>query len=220
MEQLSRASGPRCLAVWSTTTVATAALVLTLVPRVLADLATGTAGVPFDGLLAAGCAGALVACAVWFWAVTSMVVVEALTRRPCAPAGCPRGLRRWVLATCGVALVLGVAPASADQPVGLPPSAPDVAPPVAGLPLPDRPTITQPRAFVAGPAPTPRPPARVTVRTGDTLWGIATDLLPADATAADIDLRWRELWHANREVVGADPDHIEPRMILRVDKES
>lgn len=219
MDQRSRAPAPRCLAVWAVTTGATAALVHVLVPQVLASLGTGAAGVPFDSLLTAGCAVALVTCGLWFWAVTSMVVLEALTRRPHAPARCPRGLRRWVLAACGAGLVLGAAPASADQPVGLPPSAADVTSPIAGLPLPDRPTTTHLRRVVAAPTPSPQAPAGVTVRPGDTLWDIATDLLPAGATAADIDLRWRALWHDNREVIGADPDHIEPHMILRVDKE-
>ncbi|MGF0117700.1 LysM peptidoglycan-binding domain-containing protein [Promicromonospora sp. Marseille-Q5078] len=55
---------------------------------------------------------------------------------------------------------------------------------------------------------------RVVLR-GDTLWAIATDALGGTPTDADV-LREVTRWHdANRDVIGADPDHILPGQILR-----
>jgi nucleoid-associated protein YgaU len=91
--------------------------------------------------------------------------------------------------------------------VGLPPTAPgDDGRVVEGLRLPERPSV-------------PAAPALLVVRPGDSLWGIAERLLPAGASDADVDRRWRSLYRHNHEVVGPDPDHIEPRMTLHVPKE-
>ena len=65
-----------------------------------------------------------------------------------------------------------------------------------------------------------RAPITVTVEPGDSLWAIAERALPAEASDAEVDRRWRAIWRANREVIGVDPHHIEPRMVLRVDEES
>ncbi|MGC9476989.1 transglycosylase family protein [Streptomyces sp. WG4] len=51
-----------------------------------------------------------------------------------------------------------------------------------------------------------------TVRSGDSLWGIADSL--------DLDGGWRSLYAGNEEVVGADPDHILPGQTLTVTGES
>ncbi len=51
-----------------------------------------------------------------------------------------------------------------------------------------------------------------TVRSGDSLWGIADSL--------DLDGGWRSLYAGNKEVVGADPDHILPGQTLTVTGES
>lgn len=49
---------------------------------------------------------------------------------------------------------------------------------------------------------------------GDSLWSIAAAHLGADATDADVARAW-PAWHAaNRDVVGADPHHIEPGQVL------
>ncbi|KFG75127.1 LysM peptidoglycan-binding domain-containing protein [Streptomyces mutabilis] len=51
-----------------------------------------------------------------------------------------------------------------------------------------------------------------TVRSGDSLWGIADSL--------DLDGGWRSLYAGNKGVVGADPDHILPGQTLTVTGES
>ncbi|MFV0135581.1 transglycosylase family protein [Streptomyces sp. HMX87] len=51
-----------------------------------------------------------------------------------------------------------------------------------------------------------------TVRSGDSLWGIADSL--------ELDGGWRALYAANEEAVGADPDHILPGQTLAVRVES
>jgi nucleoid-associated protein YgaU len=56
----------------------------------------------------------------------------------------------------------------------------------------------------------PGSPVAVTVRPGDTLWGIAADFLPTGATAQDVAAAWPQWYAANRAVIGPDPDLIEP----------
>ncbi|AKZ56198.1 Secreted protein [Streptomyces ambofaciens ATCC 23877] len=51
-----------------------------------------------------------------------------------------------------------------------------------------------------------------TVRSGDSLWGIADSL--------EVDGGWRSLYVGNKEVVGTDPDHILPGQTLTVVGES
>lgn len=61
-------------------------------------------------------------------------------------------------------------------------------------------------------APVPRPGGvvidQVTVRRGDTLWGIAARHLGAEASDAQIAREWPRWYAANREVIGDDPDRI------------
>jgi hypothetical protein len=63
------------------------------------------------------------------------------------------------------------------------------------------------------PAPPPAPPPQTgpsyTVRSGDTLWGIAQKSL-GDGN------RWREIYDLNRDVIGADPNRIQAGMVLRL----
>lgn len=75
-----------------------------------------------------------------------------------------------------------------------------------GLPLPDRPIGGVRQRVRAGPAGA----AVVTVRTGDTLWGIAASTVPAAATDARVDHTWRAWYAANRRTVGPDPDLLLP----------
>ncbi|MEU3900258.1 transglycosylase family protein [Streptomyces sp. NPDC045251] len=51
-----------------------------------------------------------------------------------------------------------------------------------------------------------------TVRSGDSLWGIADSL--------ELDGGWRSLYAGNKDVVGSDPDHILPGQTLTVTGES
>lgn len=85
----------------------------------------------------------------------------------------------------------------------------------------DRPDRSSPASRSPGSA--ARTEALVVVEAGDTLWSIAADRLargeqgtrgagtPSDAETADAVVRWHE---ANRVVVGADPDLIQPGMVL------
>lgn len=55
------------------------------------------------------------------------------------------------------------------------------------------------------------------VEAGDTLWDIAAvHLVPAERSAATIHRYWRQVYRANRPVVGADPDVIHPGARLDV----
>jgi hypothetical protein len=55
------------------------------------------------------------------------------------------------------------------------------------------------------------------VEVGDTLWDIAAArLVPSERTAANINRYWRQVYRANRSVVGADPDLLHPGTRLQV----
>ncbi len=56
----------------------------------------------------------------------------------------------------------------------------------------------------------------VVVLRGDSLWAIAARLLPDGSADPAIDAAWRELYAANRAVVGADPNLLLPGQVLRV----
>ena len=50
-----------------------------------------------------------------------------------------------------------------------------------------------------------------TVKSGDSLWTIAqTQIVGKDASVDDIDKAWREIWRANRDVIGDNPSLIRP----------
>jgi hypothetical protein len=55
------------------------------------------------------------------------------------------------------------------------------------------------------------------VEVGDTLWDIAAArLVPSERSAANINRYWRQVYRANRSVVGADPDQLHPGTRLQV----
>lgn len=182
----------RCLTVWLVVTAATGGLASVLLPVALAPAAR------FDELLARGCAVVGLLVAAWLWVVATAVTVEARRGRARVPV--PAAVRRVVLAACGVAVVAGLASPAGAAPRGDAPrtAVAVVADALAGLPLPDR-----PHGRAAAPTP------RVTVRPGDTLWGLAEDHLGSGD-------RWPEIYALNRAVVGADPDVIEPAQRLRL----
>lgn len=203
----------RCLTVWSLTTATALAVLLGLGPELsaagrLADPAART-GLPFDALLTAAAAAVLCACTLWLWVITSLVVAQAMTGRLRLLRGCPDGVRRLVLAACGLALVATASPALADSSAGRPP-APDDSQAVSGLPLPDRVGLGPPVSRPPHAPPARSHPDTYVVGPGDTLWGIAEDSLPGPASDADIDEGWREIWAANRTAIGPDPDLIHP----------
>ena len=194
--------------------LAVAALATTLASGLLALLlpAVVPAGSGFVPLLVSGCAVVGSLGTTWWWVLTLLVLHDVLRGRTVRD-GVPRAVRRVVLAACGLSLAGSLAaPAYAD------PGGPDA---LAGLPLPDRTTTTsqwigslarerhhapeQPAAQVR-----PAGTGEVRVSPGDSLWGLAADELGAEAAEEDVERRWREIYAANRDVVGADPDLIRP----------
>lgn len=132
-----------------------------------------------------------------------LVVLSALgnVRLP----GVPRALRSALIvpAVVGAVTVVAVAgPAQADQRHD-----------VAGLPLPDRPVQTHPAQ--THPVQThPVSAHTVTVRAGDTLWSIAAGELPASSSTTQVTQAWHAWYDANRDVVGADPNLIQPGQVF------
>ncbi len=222
-------------------------------PALAAVTGRGPAGLTemsFSRALDAASAAVLLGCVGWL-GLGSALTVMAYAAAVLSPAsatsavletlaelGCPRRLRRLVLACLGVAIG-ATGPAIADPPdvidrLGAQGSAPEG---ISGLPLPDRTT---------GSAPTPRPtpalrstsaarsapgarqvepsepsePARaVLVRPGDSLWTIASDLLPASASDRAVTAAWHRLHRANRAAIGCDPDLLLPGTRLDVPKQ-
>lgn len=175
-----------------------------------------------DEVVVAVCATGLAVGLAWLWVITTTTALALLTGRRVRGGG---AVRRLVLAACGVAVVAGIgAPAVAADHHG-----PGV---LAGLPLPER-AVAPPASAPPAPAPpdaaptdTRRPvvadasdgrdartPAMHVVRAGDSLWAVAQTHPRAGAGTAQ---RWQELWRANREVVGDDPDLILPGQALRL----
>jgi hypothetical protein len=205
-----RGSWWRCLLVWVSGTSTLATLALPAGAEVWAGR-TSLAAVPVDRAMVDLAAAVLLGCAAWWWLALSATVIEArrgasATRRAWH---LPTGVRRAVLAACGVALASsGVAePAVATdggshrQPYG--------SALLTGLPLPDR-AVAPPAAA------TRRRTHTVVVHPGDSLWSIAERELLPSAPARAVDSRWHAVYAANRRLIGPDPDLIEPGQRLRL----
>lgn len=209
----------RCLTVWGAATAAGALLVAWLIPAPLVGAVQGSGG--FESWLVDACAVAAAGCVTWCWVLVTLVVVDGWHGRP-ARAGVPRVVRRAVLAACGLSLAGGLAvPVHADRPAPPPESPGTTQALLVGLPLPDRTTTTTAWIGALGSRRTPvsdTTPAHPEVRVepGDTLWSIARATLPRDASADQIDRRWRAIYRANLDTVGRDPDLIRPgqRLLL------
>jgi hypothetical protein len=217
----NRGGCARCLLVWASGTAGLGAAARGAAPAAVRGWsARGSLSLlPFDRALVDLAAAVLLACTAWAWLALTATVLEALRGVPRADPGrartwrLPGGLRRLVLAGCGVALVSGVvSPAVAAGRSQPPPPAagPGV---LVGLPLPDR--------AVAPPAPAPAvahpgAAASVVVRPGDCLWTIAARDLTAGASGAAVEARWRAIYAANRALIGPDPDLLTPgqRLLL------
>jgi len=206
-----RGSRWRCLLVWVSGSTTLGTVVLPGLPRAARVLSPSLPAEPLDLALVDVSAVVVRVCALWAWLALCATVAEAWrgvepARR--GPWRLPTGVRRLVLAACGVALVSGVAiPAHADA--GRAHRHPHGVAVLSGLPLPDR--------AVAPSHHRTSPPVRtVIVLPGDTLWSIAQRELPAGAPAPAVAARWRAIYHANRLLIGPDPDLIEPGQHLRI----
>ena len=227
-----RGSLTRCLVMWMSGTAVLAAAGRGLGPTVTAcwghrrSLDTLALDQALTGLAAA----VLLVAAAWGWLGLTTTVLEAATeprpdvRRGARPWRLPCGLRGLVLAGCGVALASTIAPpATAGTPLR---GAHHVshlgrgAAVLTGLPLPDRAvappstpgSATRPRGHDLA----SRSSDAVVVRPGDCLWTIAArDLLPG-ASAVEIERRWQAIYHANRTLIGPDPDVVEPGQHLNL----
>lgn len=85
--------------------------------------------------------------------------------------------------------------------------------PAAAAPAPMR---LHPALGPRAAAPTSRSATRapVIVRRGDSLWAVAADHLPSNATQTQVAQAWPAWWAANRDAIGADPDLIHPGLRL------
>jgi hypothetical protein len=200
----------RCLGVWLTTT----ALAGTLAVLDLAALRGLAPDRSFADLLTRLCGLVLLGCLGWGWLGATAVVVTAL-RRPSAPARVrwvPLGWRRLVLGACGVALTAGVAaPAMATPgPVRIDPPAAAAGSGAGTDTTAADGEATAHEAALATPTAAARVAPPIVVSAGDSLWRLAAERLDPTASDASIDVTWHRLYDANRAVIGADPDHIEP----------
>lgn len=194
----------------------------------------GSAPDGFDRLLVRSATWVLLLAAGWLAVVLAAVLVEALTSGRLQPArftGVPLSWRRSLLAgTLAGLAAIGVAPgahadyddtgagdttraalqstrhdavSSARQTrlTGRPWTARTA---LEGLPLPGR-TEGAPVSGIHPDA----PDSEVIVHVGDSLWQIARRLSPG-ATDAQLLTATRALHHANRSVIGPDPDRLVP----------
>lgn len=228
MNDTNHVSRARCLVVWLGVSAVVAAVLWALLP-----LEVSLDG-SFDDLLVRLCSWALVACGLWFWIVSTVVVVDALLTprgaQPRAAGYVPAPVRRFVLLLCGVAISGGIAaPALATPgPVHLGGQDHSGRISISGLPFPDRATTGSTHA---GPKPHAQPHAQshphssasaqlrradrqVVVRPGDSLWSIAESHLPATAGNTQVATAWHAIYALNRDVIGPDPDRVEPGQLL------
>lgn len=212
---------PRCLAVWTAATGGLALVARLTWGPISAARPAVTGGhpgaTPLDAALSELAAVVLLGCAGWMWLVTTLVVLEArrgVTASVRPRGAVPHGVRRAVLAACGLAFTSGLgqpalAVAAHAQVATVPERADHRHPRLTGLPLPDR-AVAPPRR---GAAHTPR---TLRVVPGDTLWSIAARELPPGSAAALVVDRWHAIYAANRSLIGPDPDVILPGQRLRL----
>jgi hypothetical protein len=188
----------------------------------------------FERLLVTTACLVLGVCLGWAWLAVLAVVADSTrspepattdsaARRSRGPLGLPSGVRRLVLALCGVALSAGTTPALAAPPHTDPGSsaATTIESIAAALPFPDRatdagaPSTRTAAGTRAHDRQVPAAQSRLTVAAGDSLWSIAAARL-GDADPAAIDRGWRELYRLNAATIGSDPDRLEPgqRLLL------
>lgn len=126
------------------------------------------------------------------WAALIALLASWHPTKRFARALTPRFIRAFVFATASGTLAIGPAHANGD---------------LNGLPFPDRGvTAAEPTAVST--------PGHHVVRSGESLWTIAGEALPPDATAAQVATSSAAWYQANRPVIGADPDLIHPGQML------
>lgn len=204
MNDDGRAALPRCTAVWLATTAGALALGAWLLPdlgaahRALTD--SRLPALTLDQLLVWLFTAAALVGVGWLWTVITVVTLEAAlgrSREAAGGRGIPTGLRRLVLAACGVTLAAALSG-------GL--SAPAVATPGQ---------LHQDQAGARTEAPS-SPERVVVVRPGDTLWDLAARQLPRAADDAAVAARCRLIYELNHDLIGDDPDLIHPGLRLRL----
>jgi hypothetical protein len=207
-----RGSRWRCLLVWASGTSASSTIMPLATPRAerLWAAHASLGAQPLDVALVDVSSCVVVLCAAWAWVALTATVVDAwrgVTTPGRGPCRLPDGVRRVVLAACGVALASGMAaPAGAADGashrhlhgIAL----------LSGLPLPDR--------AVAPRRPSGRAGRTVVVHPGDSLWSIAEHDLPPDAPERAVVRHWHAIYAANSSRIGPDPDVIEPGQRLHL----
>ena len=150
---------------------------------------------------AVGSAGTLLIAAVSGW--TLLVVITGVVTNARFP-GVPRAVHAALFTT--VAVTVLAAPANADGRHDL-----------DGLPLPDRPIVGE---FRSTDLPS-RSAGTVTVRPGDTLWGLAAShTARRGASNAEIASACASLYENNQDAIGPDPNLIRPGLVLRLNEEA
>lgn len=198
-----------------------------------------------DGLL--GMAASLVGMILVGWWVAALALAllsEGLRRggheRAALVAGAlsPQFMKRLATAALGLQLMaVGSAPASAlsvaDHPavsgpavlaedqLASPIDVPAIEPQWKPLPGPVESGPLLRGELRPSPAPPNRPePAVIVVGPGDSLWTIAARQLGPFATDVEIAEAWPLWHHENRQVIGDDPDLLQPGQLLRVPHET
>lgn len=156
--------------------------------------------------------GLVLACLGSMWSLTVTVAAElAGSRLPVlrkvAVRLQPPSWRELALAVCGLGLVAGpgLGVTAAVGAAGGQTCEPRCVETLTGLRLPELPIGS----------PLGSRPGITTVQAGDSLWAIASDHLPTDASAAQVVKSVREWHHSNRHTIGRNPNLIFPGMQLR-----
>ncbi len=190
---------------------------LAVVRPLAADGPAALSTLPFPVVLSGCCAAALLGCAGWLLGAAALrgaVPARRAARLPAArcppPApGSPRPPARgspaapWWASSGWGSVRRSPAPRWPTPPA--PPPATGV---LDGLAVPDRATGSAPQAAARPVVRETRPAVRV--RPGDSLWAIASRLLPAGADDARVTAAWHRLHRANLARIGDDPDLIQP----------
>ena len=143
--------------------------------------------------------GAIVCAASWTaWLSAAYLGFAVAATASTIPAPLPGAVRHLVERTLGLGVVAAVATGGLAGRAAADGAGP--RPPAVSVDWPSAPGLSS-RGVVR-------------VGTGDCLWDIAAHRL-AHPTPARIVASWPRWWHANRRVIGADPDVLHPGQRLR-----